>query len=1079
MKVKSVKNQIIYDGYHELRVVVEKEKPKKIFLVCASFIDPEFIKELDALNQTYVTFNEVTPNPVYEEIVKGVEVFNENACDFIISIGGGSVIDAAKAIKLFATMDHDILYLDQKFEENEIKHLSIPTTAGTGSESTQFSVIYYKGEKQSIAHNDLIPEYIILEPNTLRTLPDYQKKATIFDALSQAIESYWSVNSTDESKSYAREAIKLILDNMSQYFSNEYRGLSNMMKASNLSGKAINITQTTAAHAMSYKLTSLFGAAHGHSVAMCLPYVWEYMDAVIKDRNLDLLNDERGYLYLETTLLELSKLFGYSSSEEAVERFRRIYRKFELITPQSSDESIVVELTNSVNPIRLKNNPIFLTESALRKIYTDILNEQLFEEIPRKKKSFKIRIKSNIKHKMRKNEAFKDFLHARRVKYYQKGAGKLATDNKLILFNSYFGRSYACNPRAIYEQMMQDEKFNDYHFIWAFKHPYKYKYLQENKNTTVIKYGGNKYRNILGHAKYWIVNTRVPLYIFPRRDQIYLQCWHGTPLKRLGLDFENTHSALHSQKSYRDIFITESKKITYMISPSKFATEKFISGWKLNEYNPNKEKAILELGYPRNDILLNFTDENCRQIKRSLNIHGAKNKKIILYAPTWRDDQRDDAIGYTFEAKVDFDYLFEQLGEEYLILFKAHYLIANEFDFKKYEGFLYDVSNVDDINALYVISDMLLTDYSSVFFDYANLKRPIIFYMYDLEKYRDELRGFYLDLDELPGPIIKTGEALVDCIKDLAHGFTYDETYQKFNEKFSYLDDGSATQRVIDAIIEKDDKAVKNKQKLMDQIVQIQQDSTMILMEIKRICEHHDIKFYLSEGTLLGAVRHQGFIPWDDDVDVMMLREDYDRFIELVPKELPENLILQHHSTMKNYWSDIAKIRMVGDYDYHQPRVKNVTPHAGPFVDIFPLDYCAKDNLDALKSQKAEIKRIKRMLFYKSGYLTADTFEKKILKFKSKFVSFDRLHQKMEEAHRKFNTEDNDYVVNFASLYPVIKETFSKEIFDETINVPWGETTMPIVAAHHPMLTKIYGDYMKMPPLYQRIPKHKWQFKED
>ncbi len=127
------------------------------------------------------------------------------------------------------------------------------------------------------------------------------------------------------------------------------------------------------------------------------------------------------------------------------------------------------------------------------------------------------------------------------------------------------------------------------------------------------------------------------------------------------------------------------------------------------------------------------------------------------------------------------------------------------FDFKKYEGFVYDVSNVDDINELYIISDILITDYSSVFFDYANLKRPIIYHMYDLEHYRDESNGFYIDLDELPGKITRKDDELIDEIKRCSEDFLYGEKYEMFNKKYNYLDDGQASKRVVGKIIQKSD----------------------------------------------------------------------------------------------------------------------------------------------------------------------------------------------------------------------------------------------------------------------------------
>ena len=132
-------------------------------------------------------------------------------------------------------------------------------------------------------------------------------------------------------------------------------------------------------------------------------------------------------------------------------------------------------------------------------------------------------------------------------------------------------------------------------------------------------------------------------------------------------------------------------------------------------------------------------------------------------------------------------------------MFRAHYFVANSFNFDKYKDFVYDVSNYSDINDLYVISDLLITDYSSVFFDYSILKRPIIFYMYDLDNYKSKLRDFYIDLHELPGEIVQKEEDLVKVIEK-SNNFRYNDKYKKFNNKFTYLEDGKATERVVSEI---------------------------------------------------------------------------------------------------------------------------------------------------------------------------------------------------------------------------------------------------------------------------------------
>src|SRR5699024_4221444 len=155
---------------------------------------------------------------------------------------------------------------------------------------------------------------------------------------------------------------------------------------------------------------------------------------------------------------------------------------------------------------------------------------------------------------------------------------------------------------------------------------------------------------------------------------------------------------------------------------------------------------LLEYGYPRNDILYNWNSKlKVEELKKRLNL--PTDKKVILYAPTWRDDEFYSVGKYKFSLKLDLENMERALDEEYIIILRMHYLIASNLDISDYPSFVFDFSNYSDISELYLVSDILITDYSSVFFDYANLKRPILFYTYDLEKYRNQLRGFYLDLD--------------------------------------------------------------------------------------------------------------------------------------------------------------------------------------------------------------------------------------------------------------------------------------------------------------------------------------------
>lgn len=389
--------------------------------------------------------------------------------------------------------------------------------------------------------------------------------------------------------------------------------------------------------------------------------------------------------------------------------------------------------------------------------------------------------------------------YLKRYIFFKIRSFNVKVDEKTVIFGCFNGRSYCDSPKAIYKAMLKDERFKDYHFIWVFKKPKEHEYLEENKNTVVVKTLGKKYCKALARAKYWVFNYKIPDYIYPKKDQVFVQCWHGTPLKRLGCDLEHFNNALNTLKGMQKRYKKETKKFSYFLSPSEFASEKFASIWNMKAVG--KENCILELGYPRNDFLYNYTKEDLKRIKETLQIANV-NKKIILYAPTYRDNQHTSGVGYTYKTEVDFDKLQKELGQDYIILFRSHWLVANNFDFEKYKDFIYNVSDYDDINELYVIADMLITDYSSVFFDYANLKKPILFYMYDLEAYRDDIRGFYLDLKELPGPILRTEEELIESIKQYTTNLDfYNKTYKNFNQKFNYLDDGKASVRVLDAII--------------------------------------------------------------------------------------------------------------------------------------------------------------------------------------------------------------------------------------------------------------------------------------
>lgn len=367
------------DGYKELDTWLKDTGVNRLLLVCDESIkyQKKLGSHIDGLAESscieVIPFSGFQPNPLYENVVDGVRLFRDKGCNGIMAVGGGSAMDVAKCIKLYSGMEGNGGnggFLKQEYVPDDTPFLAIPTTAGTGSEATRYAVIYYEGKKQSITSEGFIPGTVLMDPNCLVTLPLYQKKATMMDALCHAIESYWSVNSTDESKDYCKHAIKLILENMDQYLKDSCSedNRRNMLLAANLAGKAINITQTTAGHAMCYKLTSLFGVSHGHAAVLCDRVLFPWMI-----NNTDKCIDQRGPEYLKTVLDEVGQAMGCRDASGGADKLVSIFDKLEFSVPAASDEQFK-ELKTSVNPDRLKNHPVALDEETIDMLYHRICN---------------------------------------------------------------------------------------------------------------------------------------------------------------------------------------------------------------------------------------------------------------------------------------------------------------------------------------------------------------------------------------------------------------------------------------------------------------------------------------------------------------------------------------------------------------------------------------------------------------------------------------------------------------------------------------------------------------------------------
>lgn len=357
--------QKVFLGFNSLKKILKKERVKNIFLVVGktSFEKSGARTKLNKIlvNDFNVTrFSEFSSNPKIEEINKGLKLFKKNNYDIILSIGGGSSIDVAKAIKLFS--------------KNVISLVAVPTTAGSGSESTYFIVYYIRKEKQSEGELKItLPNYVILDYKLLESLPSKIMASCGIDALGQAIESYWSIHSTDKSKKYSKKAIKLIINNLESAVKNkDKKSLHKIMIGSNLAGKAINITKTTSCHALAYPMTSYFGIPHGHAVGMTLGEMLKFNHEVSEKDCLD----KRSFKYVRKSILEISRFFGYKGSQAAGNKIYDLMKKvgleikFSELGLEKKDLEIIVK--NGFNPERVKNNPRELIKENVNKILRNI-----------------------------------------------------------------------------------------------------------------------------------------------------------------------------------------------------------------------------------------------------------------------------------------------------------------------------------------------------------------------------------------------------------------------------------------------------------------------------------------------------------------------------------------------------------------------------------------------------------------------------------------------------------------------------------------------------------------------------------
>ncbi len=366
----------------------------------------------------------------------------------------------------------------------------------------------------------------------------------------------------------------------------------------------------------------------------------------------------------------------------------------------------------------------------------------------------------------------------------------------LFFFESFHGRQYSDNPRAIYEYLKDNHP--DIQCVWAVKRGFEQPFL-EAKVPFVYRMG-LRWLFTMPRAKYWVFNTRMPKWMKKTPGTIYLQTWHGTPLKRLGLDIKEVNMPGADTERYRHDFLQEASRWDFLISPNQYSSHIFRSAFGYSG-------EILQVGYPRNEWLMVDDRKTRIDFWERLGYESPGSDEVVfLYTPTWRDDDFLKKGSYNYADAFPFEKIIKKIPNCRIIV-RTHYLISKHFDFSKYGSKVIDGSNFPDIRELFLNAHCLITDYSSTMFDFAYTERPMIFYMYDLNKYAEEIRGLYFDPRELPGPLAFNEEELIESMLSINRSRNNgkdnfgDEGYQRFYRKFCPLYEKKPSEIIVDDIL--------------------------------------------------------------------------------------------------------------------------------------------------------------------------------------------------------------------------------------------------------------------------------------
>ncbi|MHA8111187.1 CDP-glycerol glycerophosphotransferase family protein [Lactobacillaceae bacterium Melli_B4] len=365
----------------------------------------------------------------------------------------------------------------------------------------------------------------------------------------------------------------------------------------------------------------------------------------------------------------------------------------------------------------------------------------------------------------------------------------------VVIFDSFNGRDINDNPAAIYHQLIKERPELRQTAFFAVK-PSKYDELHAKyPDIKLLKRFMPRWVWYMARAQFWVFNSRMPAWWKKNKQTVYIQTWHGTPLKKLGVDIDNVEMPGANTHKYHARFVAETKRWDYLIAPNQYSKDIFKRAFQFHNH-------FLDIGYPRNDVL--YTDDNAKDIKQlRQRLLGTQNATVITYAPTWRDDEYITRGQYKFKLPFDLARFFESVADDTILVIRPHYLIKDQIDIQGFEDRVKILAETD-ISAIYLITDLLITDYSSVMFDFANLNRPMLFYSYDLAHYRDQLRGFYFDYQhDIPGPLTTNPAELYAALRQYTQFGDFPGEHDKmklFRKRFCSWESADSAAKVVQII---------------------------------------------------------------------------------------------------------------------------------------------------------------------------------------------------------------------------------------------------------------------------------------